>query len=252
MPNGAEPPEALVTGSGLSFAYEGSLVLEGIDLTLRRGEIVTLVGPNGAGKSTLAKVLVGVLKAKSGSLDVKAGTVVGYVPQRLNIDPTMPITVRRFMSLGSPARDRGASALADLRIGHLMDKQLRELSGGQLQRVLLARALSRKPDLLVLDEPGQGLDIESQAELSALLGAVRNQGCAVLLISHDLSLVLSCTDRVLCIDRRICCSGTPDSVVHDPDYHRILGPRAADALALYQQRSGGAEVVDLRKRADRA
>ncbi len=245
-------PAALLQGRGLSFAYEGALVLEGIDLTLRRGEIVTLVGPNGAGKSTLAKILVGVLRSKSGSLAVQKGAVIGYVPQRLHLDATMPITVRRFMALGSPAQDRGASALADLRISHLMGKQVRELSGGQLQRVLLARALSRKPDLLVLDEPGQGLDIESQGELSALLAAVRDQGSAVLLISHDLSLVLSCTDRVLCIDRNICCSGSPDSVVHDPDYHRILGPRAAEALALYRQRNGGAEVVDLPKRADSA
>ncbi|GAB5469126.1 MAG: zinc ABC transporter ATP-binding protein ZnuC [Rhodospirillales bacterium] len=235
----------LLEGQGLSFAYEGSLVLEDIDIALRRGEIVTLVGPNGAGKSTLAKLLVGVLKTKTGRLTQQKGLRVGYVPQALTIDATLPLTVVRFMALGAARKAAGTAALQRLGIANLANRQLRELSGGQRQRVLLARALAREPDLLVLDEPGQGLDLDGQAELSRLLIALRDQGCSVLLVSHDLSLVLSCTDRVLCIDRTVCCAGAPDSVVGDPAYHRTLGPQAAQVLALYRQRQEEEKVVTL-------
>ncbi len=242
----------LLQGRNLAFAYEGAPVLEEIDITLHRGEVVTLVGPNGAGKSTLAKLLIGVLKPKRGTLQrAPEGLVVGYVPQHLRLDATLPMTVERFVALGNAARDRGKAALERLKVAHLARRQMRALSGGQQQRVLLARALSRDPDLLVLDEPGQGLDLEGQGELSAILAEQRDAGCGILLISHDLSLVLSCTDRVLCIDRTICCAGPPDSVVSDPAYLASLGPQAAQALALYRQHRHG-EVVALEGRAGRA
>ncbi|MEO1192519.1 MAG: metal ABC transporter ATP-binding protein [Pseudomonadota bacterium] len=241
----------IIEGAGLSFAYEGATVLEGIDITLRRGEIVTLVGPNGAGKSTLAKLLIGILKAKTGAVERQSGTVVGYVPQHLTLDATLPMTVERFMALG-PGGSGGRAAiktgLQRLRVAHLAKRQLRALSGGQRQRVLLARALSRAPHLLVLDEPGQGLDIDGQAELSRLLLAEKERGCAILLVSHDLSLVLSCTDRVLCIDRTLCCAGPPERVVSDPAYHRSLGPQAAQVLALYRQQADKDKVVPLAER----
>lgn len=243
--------DILLQGRGLSFAYEGAAVLEEIDITLNRQEIVTLVGPNGAGKSTLAKLVIGVLKPKQGSISRPKDITVGYVPQHLRLDPTMPITVGRFVALGNPARDRGRHALERLKVEHLAKRQMRELSGGQQQRVLLARALSRDPDLLVLDEPGQGLDLEGQGELSQILAEQRDRKSAVLMISHDLSLVLSCTDRVLCIDRKICCAGTPDSVADDPAYRRSFGPEAAEAFALYRQHRHG-EVVPLKGHAGHA
>lgn len=246
------PQELLIGGQGLHFSYHGAPTLEGIDISIRRREIVTLVGPNGAGKSTLAKLLMGVLKPKAGRLKRAKGLIVGYVPQHLSLDPTMPITVRRFLTLGKGAAGTVSSALDALNIAHLADKQLTALSGGQRQRVLLARALSRRPDLLVLDEPEQSLDLEGQAELSTLLDAQRQAGAGILLISHDLSFVLSCTDRVLCIDRTVCCAGSPDGLLDDPAYHRVLGPRAAEALALYRQRAAGAEaVVSLERRSGR-
>ncbi len=239
-----EAGEILLQGRQLAFAYEGAAVLEEIDITLHRGEVVTLVGPNGAGKSTLAKLLIGVLQPKRGSLWRAPGLVIGYVPQHLRLDATLPMTVGRFVSLGNPARDRGRAAMARMKVDHLVRRQMRELSGGQQQRVLLARALSRQPDLLVLDEPGQGLDIEAQGELSQVLAEQRDAGRAVLMVSHDLSLVLSCTDRVLCIDRKICCAGPPELVMSDPAYLQGLGPQAAQALALYRQHEHG-EVVPL-------
>jgi len=232
----------LVQGRSLTFAYEGAPVVKDVDITLRRGEIVTLVGPNGAGKSSLAKLLVGILKAKSGELRHARNCVIGYVPQHLRLDSTLPITVDRFVALGNSARDRGRPALERLGVAGLARRQMQSLSGGQLQRVLLARALSRKPDLLVLDEPGQGLDLDGQGELSWILAAERDAGKAVLLISHDLSLVLSCTDRVLCIDTALCCAGPPEAIVRDPAYLRSLGPQAGQALALYRQHRGGGVV----------
>ncbi len=243
--------ETLIQARGVGFAYEGAMVLEEIDLSLRRREVVTLVGPNGAGKSTLAKLIVGILKPKQGSVGRDVKLTVGYVPQHLQMDHTMPMTVGRFVALGNPARDHGKAAMERLGIIALAKRQMRELSGGQQQRVLLARALSRNPDLLVLDEPGQGLDVEGQRELSRLLADERNRGAAVLMISHDLSLVLACTDRVLCIDRTICCAGTPDSVASDPAYLSTLGPTAAEAFALYRQHRHG-EVVPLENRAGHA
>ncbi len=243
--------DILLQGRQLAFAYEGEAVLEGIDITLSRREVVTLVGPNGAGKSTLAKLLIGVLKAKHGSFTLAKATVIGYVPQHLRLDATLPLTVGRFVALGNSARDRGRAAMQRLKVEHLARRQMRELSGGQQQRVMLARALSRDPDLLVLDEPGQGLDLEGQGELSQILAERRDTGSAILLISHDLSLVLSCTDRVLCIDRTICCAGSPESVAGDPAYHRSLGPQTVQALALYRQHKHG-QVIAMESRADRA
>lgn len=243
--------EVLLQGRDLSFAYEGAVVLEEIDITLHRSEVVTLVGPNGSGKSTLAKLAIGVLKPKQGRLTLARGLTVGYVPQHLRLDPTLPITVGRFVALGNPARDHGRRALERMKVADLAKRQMRELSGGQQQRVLLARALSRDPDLLVLDEPGQGLDLDGQGELSHILAEQRDRKSAILMISHDLSLVLSCTDRVLCIDRKICCAGTPDSVASDPAYRRALGPQAAEAFALYRQHRHG-EVVPLKGHAGHA
>ena len=240
--------ELLVEGRGLAFTYDGDPAIEGIDITLRRGEVVTLVGPNGAGKSTLAKLVAGVLRPQAGRLRRSGRLRVGYVPQRLHMDATMPMTVRRFLTLGNPAGSRLAEAAASLGVEALQQRQLRELSGGQMQRVLLARALSRRPDLMILDEPAQGLDLKGQAELSTLLERVRDSGAAVLLVSHDLSLVLSCTDRVLCIDRHVCCAGAPEKIVNDPAYQRLLGPLAAEALAVYRQQ-GASSVVDLRRQA---
>jgi len=251
-PANATAKEALVRARGLGFGYDGPLVLENVDITVSRGEVVTLVGPNGAGKSTLAKLLIGVLTPKRGQIERRGSLRIGYVPQRLSVDATLPMTVRRFLALGRPDPADLERAQDEMAVAPLRNRQLRALSGGQMQRVLLTRALSRRPDLLVLDEPAQGLDLQGQAELSRLLAVQRVAGMGVLLVSHDLSLVLSCTDRVLCIDRCICCAGTPEKIVNDPAYHRLLGPQAAQALAVYRQQHGDDTLVDFKRHAGNA
>jgi zinc transport system ATP-binding protein len=210
-------------------------LLSAVDLTVQAGEIVSLIGPNGAGKTTLIRVLLGVLKPTGGVVRRPPGLRIGYVPQRLHLDPVLPLTVGRFMTIGHAGR-RGAleATLAEVGAGHLRSAMMHELSGGEFQRVVLARALLREPDLLILDEPGQGLDFSGQLETYALIERIRDRrGCGVLLVSHDLHIVMAATDRVLCLNRHVCCSGRPEAVSRDPAYVALFGPRAAAGLAVY-------------------
>ena len=221
--------------SGVSFRFGQHSILEAVDLEVRKGEIVTLIGPNGAGKSTLLKLMLGLLRPVTGTAYRRPGLTVGYVPQRLQIDPILPITARRFLCLPK-ANDveRLDACLAEVGAPHLLERAMQDLSGGEMQRLLLARALLRDPDLLILDEPLQGVDIGGQLSLFQLIERVRTaRGCGVILVSHDLHVVLAGTDRVVCLNKHVCCSGKPESVSRNPAYLALFGPQSAEGLALY-------------------
>jgi zinc transport system ATP-binding protein len=226
---------ALVEARGLTVQIGRHELLSAVDLTVGRGEIVSLIGPNGAGKTTLLRALLGVLKPSAGMIWRAQGLVTGYVPQRLQLDPVLPLTVERFLTIGLAASGPAlAGALAEVRATHLRRAPMHELSGGEFQRALLARALLRRPDLLILDEPGQGLDFSGQIELYGLIEQIRDRrGCGVLLVSHDLHIVMAATDRVVCLNRHVCCSGQPEAVSRHPEYMALFGPRAAASLAVY-------------------
>lgn len=228
--------EPLIEARGMAVRLGGAAVLEGIDFFIRPAEIVTVVGPNGAGKTTLLRALVGVVQPSAGHVRRRPGLRVGYVPQRLDLDPTLPITVRRFLDL--PERRADAEALAALErtgVPGVAGRQLSELSGGQFRRVLLARALLVRPDILVLDEPTAGLDQPGTAAFYRLVERIRAEtGAAVLMVSHDLHVVMSASDRVVCINHHVCCEGAPSAVARAPEYRALFGFGTQGALALYQ------------------
>ncbi len=226
---------ALVSARGLTLARSGRRLLTGVDIDVRPGEIVTLIGPNGAGKTTLVRLLLGIDTPDAGEIRRGPGMRVGYVPQRFDIESAIPITVTRFLALGqgvTPAAISGC--LTEVGAEKLADRQLSRLSGGELQRVLLARALLRNPGLLVLDEPVRGVDYVGEAELYALIGRLRQaHGFGVLLVSHDLHVVMAQSDRVVCLNHHVCCSGVPHAVAAHPEYVRLFGAEAARSLAIY-------------------
>jgi zinc transport system ATP-binding protein len=227
---------ALVSARSVGITRDRRAVLQGINLDLMPGEIVTLIGPNGAGKTTLVRVMLGLLLPDTGVIKRQSDLVVGYVPQRFDLDRAIPMTVERFLSLGR-RRDREAqrTVLDEVGAGELADRQFTELSGGELQRVLIARALLRNPSLLVLDEPVRGVDYAGEAELYGLISRLRSdRGIGVLLVSHDLHVVMASSDRVICVNRHICCSGVPEQVAQHPEYARLFGPLAARNFALYR------------------
>lgn len=226
----------LVRVEGLTVRRNGGDVLQGVDLALEAGEVVTIVGPNGSGKSTLLRSIVGALRPTSGRVDRRAGLRIGYVPQKLAIDATLPMTVRRFLALPVRVGDRAArSALAQAGVPGVERRQIGELSGGQLQRVLLARALLSRPELLILDEPTQGLDQPGAASFYRRIEAIRKEtGCAVLMVSHDLHVVMAASDRVICLNGHVCCEGHPEQVASAPAYRALFGTGTQGALALYR------------------
>ncbi len=228
-------PEILLELTAVTLIRGRRHLLQDIDLQLARGEIVTLIGPNGAGKTTLLRVALGLLEPTSGDVQRKAGVRIGYMPQRLQIDPTFPLTVKRFLAMNNRAQqERMLPLLEEVGADQVFDSPLQNLSGGEMQRVLLARALLREPELLVLDEPVQGVDVHGQIDLYQLISRVREQrNCAVLMVSHDLHLVMSATDRVLCLNGHICCSGTPEAVTSNPAFIEMFGLQAIESLAIY-------------------
>lgn len=227
--------DALIGARGLWLTRSGRTILEDIDLDIGRGEIVTLIGPNGAGKTTLVRVLLGLTTPDRGEVHRSPGLSIGYVPQRFDIDRAIPMTVVRFLALGgSSTPDRIRAIMEEVGASHVLDQQIAGLSGGELQRVLLARALLRDPNLLVLDEPVRGVDYAGEAELYTLIGRLRDdRALSVLLVSHDLHIVMAQSDRVICVNRHVCCSGVPETVARDPSYTRLFGAHAARAFAIY-------------------
>jgi len=226
----------LIEASGVSVDLGGRRILQSVDFLIERGEIVTVVGPNGSGKSTFIRSLIGAIGLSAGSVRRAPGLVVGYVPQRLSLDATMPLTVARFLNLPVLRNAREVEAMLEhVGVGGLGGRQMSALSGGQFQRVLLARALLSKPDILMLDEPTQSLDQPGTAAFYRLIETVRQEvGCAVLMVSHDLHVVMSASDRVLCINGHVCCEGTPTVVSAAPEYRALFGSGTQGAFALYQ------------------
>jgi zinc transport system ATP-binding protein len=225
----------LIAARGLRFARGGADILWDVDLSVAPGEIITVVGPNGAGKSTLLRLLIGAERPSGGTVVRRPGLRIGYVPQRMAIDYTMPMTVDRFLSLAERHRAARQVALERVGVPDLGGRQLRALSGGQLQRVLLAQALLHRPDLLVLDEAAQGLDQPGTARFYRLIEELRRElGCAVLMVGHDLHVVMSASDRVICLNGHVCCEGSPTVVSAAPEYRALFGYGTEGALALYR------------------
>jgi zinc transport system ATP-binding protein len=227
--------EQIVRAEGVGKSFAGRSVLEHVDLTVTRRQIVTVIGPNGAGKSVLLRILLGLVPADRGDVWLKPGTRIGYMPQRVAVDSTLPLPVRRFLELGqrSSAADL-QSALEEVGATKVIDSPIQSISGGELQRVLLARALLRDPDLLVLDEPAQGVDVGGQEDLFQVILRIRDRhGCGVLMVSHDLHLVMAATDTVVCLNHHVCCTGRPEAVRLNPAYLALFGASRDAALAVY-------------------
>lgn len=225
----------LVSLSNVGVRRSGRWLVRGVDFSVSRGEIVTLIGPNGSGKSTTVKAAIGVIRPDEGKVTRASGLKVGYVPQKLAIDWTLPLTVRRLMTLTGPLSDSDMNeALGAVGLSHMRDAEVQHLSGGEFQRALMARAMARKPDLLVLDEPVQGVDFSGEIAIYDLIKTIRNKtGCGILLISHDLHVVMAATDTVICLNGHVCCRGTPQAVTQSAEYVRLFGSRAAQSLAVY-------------------
>lgn len=227
---------SLISAKHLSVTLGTEEVLHGVDLILHPGEIVTIVGPNGSGKSTLLRSLIGAVPLSHGTLTRKAGLRIGYVPQKLHIDPTLPLTVERFLHISGPAKKQDViDALERAGVAGLKKRQMAGLSGGQFQRVLLARALLDSPELLILDEATQGLDQVGSASFYAQIDAIRSElNCAVLMVSHELHVVMAASDRVICLNGHVCCEGAPEHVASAPEYRALFGSGTQGALALYR------------------
>ncbi len=241
--SGAKP---LVSLNNAGIRRNGRWLVRGVDFSVSRGEIVTLIGPNGSGKSTSAKTAIGVLKPDEGSVERLPGLKVGYVPQKLAVDWTLPLNVRRLMTLTGPLAEKEMmAALESAGMAHMLNAEVQHLSGGEFQRALMARAIARKPDLLVLDEPVQGVDFSGEIALYDLIKQIRNEtGCGILLISHDLHVVMAETDTVICLNGHVCCRGTPQAVSQSPEYVRLFGSRAAQTLAVYSHHHDHTHLPD--------
>jgi len=227
--------ETLISARGISLQFDQRQVLHDISFSIAQRQIVTLIGPNGAGKTSLVKIVLGLTKPTFGQVARKSGLRVGYMPQRLQVEQSMPVSVERFLKLAVNARSSEIDrVLKEVGAEGLKDSQLYSLSGGELQRVLLARALIQDPQLLVLDEPAQGVDVNGQAELYRLIDDIRDfHNCGILLVSHDLHLVMAATDEVICLNQHVCCHGHPEQVSNDPAYLELFGKKDAETLAVY-------------------
>lgn len=229
---------SLISLENINISFNGQKALQNINLSIYPNSITTIVGPNGGGKSTLLKVLLKLLIPNSGTVTHQKNLKIGYVPQKLHLDPSMPITVHRFLAL-KPHTDKTMidEALSLFSISHLAENSMQKLSGGELQRVLLARAILNRPQLLVLDEPMQGVDITGQTELYQLLNETKSWlNCAILMVSHDLNIVMANTDEVLCINKHICCAGTPEAIANDPYFIHFFGDQFAQNVAFYSHK----------------
>lgn len=237
-----QPSGVLFDGKAISHAFSGKVILHNINLTVRNNEIVTIIGPNGTGKTTLAKIVLGLITPDYGTAHLRKNVHIGYMPQKLSVDPVLPLTVRRFLSLRHRKKKPHPEGVAykvaeEVGISAVLDTQLYAISGGEMQRVLLARALLSEPDFLVMDEPVQGLDVHGQTEFYRLIDQIRHsRGCGILMISHDLHMVMATTDHVVCINHHICCEGSPEDVSKNPAYLSLFGMgKAKDkTMAIYK------------------
>ena len=212
-------------------------LVKGVSLVVEKGKIITLIGPNGSGKSTTAKIALGLHKNIEGEVQ-KLTDKIGYVPQKISIDWTLPLRVKDFMLLTDDLNDKLIDeALTLTGVDHLKNKNLGNLSGGEFQRVLLARAISKKPELLVLDEPVQGVDFTGEIALYELIKKIsENLNCGILLVSHDLHTVMSATDHVVCLNGHVCCSGSPLDVAKNKEYKALFGEKASQILSIYEHK----------------
>ena len=227
----------LVKLNNAGFKQNDKWLVEGVSLTVKKGKIVTLIGPNGSGKSTTAKIALGIYKNIEGSVE-KYTNKVGYVPQKISIDWTLPLRVYDFMLLTENIKDEAIDeALTLTGVIHLKNKNLGNLSGGEFQRVLIARAISKKPELLVLDEPVQGVDYTGEIALYELIKRISDTlNCGILLISHDLHTVMTATDHVVCLNGHVCCSGSPMDVAKNNEYKTLFGEQASQILSVYEHK----------------
>ena len=227
--------QILVQMENVGVQRDGKWLVRGVDLEVKRGEIVTLIGPNGSGKSTSVKAALGLMRTTEGKVTRRDDLVVSYVPQKFNLDWTLPLSVRRLMSLTAKHNDDAIlEALDQVGIAHLIDAEVAQLSGGEFQRAQLARAMLRKPDLLVLDEPVQNVDFQGEVALYELIQHMRDHhGCGILLISHDLHVVMAATNTVICLNGHVCCRGAPQQVAESAEYQKLFGARHSSAHAIY-------------------
>ncbi|MCX8583057.1 MULTISPECIES: zinc ABC transporter ATP-binding protein ZnuC [unclassified Gilliamella] len=226
----------LMALNNISVKINQQKILYDVSLTINLSQIITILGPNGAGKSTLVKVILGLISPTTGTIERASDLTIGYVPQSINLNPTLPITVKRFMQLNKQlSYDDIIQTLSLVKAQYLIDRSMHQLSGGELQRVLLAQALAKRPKLLILDEPTQGVDVNGQVLLyDLIIDAKTKFSCGVVMVSHDLHLVMAKTDEVICLNHHICCSGTPASVSNDPEFVSLFGPHGASQIALYK------------------
>ena len=238
--------DTLVALDNAGLSISNKWLVREVTMKVSAGEIVTLIGPNGSGKSTTAKMALGIMAPSEGSVYRRENARVSYVPQRLSIDWTMPLDVNRFISLTRFLDKKVVKkALSMTETEHLYNAEVRTLSGGEFQRVLIARAIAHSPQFLVLDEPVQGVDFNGEIALYKLIENIRNElNCGVILISHDLHVVMSTTDRVICLNGHVCCSGTPAVVATEPEFRALFGDRAANELAFYKHQHDHEHLSD--------
>ena len=227
--------DILVKLSNAGISKNEKWLVREVNLEIHKGKIVTLIGPNGSGKTTTAKIALGLYKNIEGKVE-RFTKNISYVPQKVSIDWTLPIRVIDFMVLTQDLSSEEISYALNLTgIDHLKQNNLRELSGGEFQRVLLARAIAKKPELLVLDEPVQGVDYQGEVALYALIKKISETlKCGILLISHDLHVVMSATDHVVCLNGHVCCSGSPVDVAQDKNYKELFGEKTSQLLSIYE------------------
>ncbi len=240
----------LIQSSNISVSFNNRKVIANVSLNVAAKEIVTIIGPNGSGKTTLLRAICGLQKIDSGDINLKPGIVIGYMPQKLVIDKVLPLTVRRFLRLtGKERKLRDINSVEKIAeeqgIKHILTQQIHDISGGEMQRVMLTRALLMNPDILVMDEPTQGLDINGQADFYKMVADIRNKkGCAVLMVSHDLNMVMASTDRVICMNQHVCCEGKPSDVGAHPEYLALFGREAAENVAIYTHHHDHTHEID--------
>jgi len=225
----------LIDVQQVSLERHGKQILDQVSLSVDTGEIVTIIGPNGAGKSTLIKLILDLVKPTSGTVVRKAGIRIGYMPQKLAVESLMPLDVFRFLQLSPRSTKEKCLEIAEtVGVTRILNAPIKSISGGELQRVMLGRALLNQPDLLVLDEPAQGIDINGQSALYGLIASMREKiTCGIIMVSHDLHLVIAGTDKVICLNQHVCCSGHPATITQHPEFIQLFGENVSSGLAVY-------------------